>query len=86
MDIKQFKKWLIDNGLEEDDLFSEALKCYQIEAYKASFLYSYLGFVNFIKEIILNLRRLRESSEELLQKFKSWIPKNNGKQKPSPLS
>ena len=60
MDIKQFKKWLIDNGLEEDDLFSEALKCYQIEAYKASFLYSYLGFVNFIKEIILNYKGVPE--------------------------
>ena len=32
MDIKQFKKWLIDNELEEDDLFTEALKCYQIVA------------------------------------------------------
>lgn len=65
MDIKQFKKWLIDNELEEDDLFTEALKCYQIEAYKAAFLYSYLGFVNFIKEIILNYRGVPEKYKEI---------------------
>lgn len=53
MEIKKFKTWLIDNNMESD-LFLEAIRCYQVDAYKAAFLYSYLGFIEYIKEKIIN--------------------------------
>lgn len=54
MEIKEFKKWLIEIGEDDNQLYIEAMKCYQIEAYKASFLYSYLAFMNHIKNLILD--------------------------------
>ena len=53
MEVKKFRTWLIDNNLESD-LFLEAIKCYQVDAYKAAFFYSYLGFIEFIKEVIIS--------------------------------
>ena len=54
MEIKNFKQWLIENDMEEDELFIQSIKCYQIEAYKAAYLYSYLALINYIKEKVLN--------------------------------
>lgn len=53
MEIKKFKQWLIENEYEEDELFVQSIKCFQIEAYKAAYLYSYLALINYIKEIII---------------------------------
>lgn len=33
--------------------FVQSIKCFQIEAYKAAYLYSYLALINYIKEIII---------------------------------
>ena len=38
-------------------LFGEAIKCYSIEAYRASLLLSYLGFLTYIKEMIMNSQK-----------------------------
>jgi hypothetical protein len=54
MDLKNFKIWLVENNLDDNELFEQSIKCYQIEAYKAAYLYSYLGFVDFIKNVIVN--------------------------------
>lgn len=48
MDIREFKKWIIENHFEENDLFQEALICYNNRAYKAAYMFSYLAFTNYI--------------------------------------
>jgi hypothetical protein len=54
MELREFKIWLIDNRLDDNELFNESIKCYQIEAYKAAYLYSYLGYMNYIKKVIID--------------------------------
>lgn len=54
MDLRNFKIWLVKNNLDDNELFDQSIKCYQIEAHKAAYLYSYLGFVDFIKNVIVN--------------------------------
>lgn len=58
MEIKKFKEWLVKNDLAENELFSQSVKCYQSEAYKAAYLYSYLGYMDYIKNTILNYARV----------------------------
>lgn len=41
------------HSLDSKLLFEEAIKCYKIEAFRASLLFSYLGFLNYIKEMII---------------------------------
>lgn len=48
MDIREFKKWIIENHFEENDLFQEALICYNNRAYKAAYMFSYLAFTNYM--------------------------------------
>src|SRR5690606_38212653 len=38
-------------------LFEESLLCYRIKAYRASLLFSYLGFLTFIKELIIKSKK-----------------------------
>lgn len=54
MDLRNFKIWLVKNNLDDNELFDQSIKCYQIEANKAAYLHSYLGFVDFIKNVIVN--------------------------------
>ena len=56
MEIKEFKKWLIDKSLDDNELFLESIRCFQVEAYKAAYLYSYLSYIDYIKELILEYR------------------------------
>ena len=58
MEIKKFKEWLVRNDLAENELFSQSVKCYQSEVYKAAYLYSYLGYMDYIKNTILNYARI----------------------------
>lgn len=60
MVVKQFKQWLVENDLDNNELFNESIKCYQVEAYKAAYLFSYLGFIDYIKETILRYPRIPE--------------------------
>lgn len=45
--------------LSEDanNLFQESILCFKIKAYRASLLFSYLGFMTFIKELIIKSKR-----------------------------
>lgn len=54
MELKRFKEWLVKNDLDENELFAQSVKCYQFEAYKAAYLYSYLGYMDYIKNTIIN--------------------------------
>lgn len=44
-------------SLECNYLFQEAIKCYKIEAFRASLLFSYLGFLTHIKGIIISSKK-----------------------------
>lgn len=48
--------WLEEQTIDEEtrELFLEGVRCYKAEAYRASFLFSYLGFQSMIKNIIMN--------------------------------
>lgn len=80
MDVKEFKKWLIDNDEDENELYVESIKCFQVESYKASFLFSYLGLMNYIRNLILNYRgvpkRFKENKNDDFRKRK-WKEKVN---------
>ena len=47
------------NEFSEDaqKLFQESILCYKIKAYRASLLFSYLGFLTVIKELIIKTKR-----------------------------
>lgn len=34
MEVKEFKKWLVEKEFDEDELFKESIKTYNAEAYK----------------------------------------------------
>src|SRR5699024_10910359 len=70
MDIRNFKIWLIENKIENNDLFDQSLKCYQVEAYKAAYLYSYLGFLDYIRELVLNYKGIPKQFNNKLEKTK----------------
>ncbi len=56
MEVREFKKWLIDNGFEDDELYQESLKCYQVEAYKAAYIFSYLANHKYIARLAIDYR------------------------------
>ena len=58
MEVREFKKWLIDNGFEDDELYQESLKCYQVEAYKAAYIFSYLANHKYIARLAIDYRGL----------------------------
>src|SRR5699024_1005653 len=71
MNIRDFKIWLIENKIENNDLFDQSLKCYQVEAYKAAYLYSYLGFLDYIRELVLNYKGIPKQFNNKLKKNKN---------------
>lgn len=52
----EIQKWINNQNFSEEveRLFEESIICYKTEAYRASLLFSYLGFMTIIKERILN--------------------------------
>lgn len=54
MEVREFKKWLIDNNLDNDELYQESLKCYQVEAYKAAYIFSYLANHKYIAKLAID--------------------------------
>ncbi|EES35649.1 hypothetical protein [Staphylococcus epidermidis] len=79
MEIKEFKKWLVEKGFDEDELFKESIKTYNAEAYKASYLFSYLAFMNIIKKRIMNYSKVPSSFERKIEneniRQKKWKEK-----------
>lgn len=58
MELREFKRWLIDKGLEDDELYQESIKCYQVEAYRAAYLYSYLANHKYIANLALDYKAI----------------------------
>lgn len=56
MEVREFKKWLIDNNLDNDELYQESLKCYQVEAYKAAYIFSYLANHKYIAKLAIDYK------------------------------
>lgn len=54
--MKDIENWIDERikDYSEDsyNLFKESILCYNIKAYRASFLFSYLGFFKYIKELL----------------------------------
>ena len=79
MENKEFKKWLVEKGFDEDELFKESIKTYNAEAYKASYLFSYLAFMNIIKKRIMNYSKVPSSFERKIEneniRQKKWKEK-----------
>ncbi|NJM79038.1 MAG: hypothetical protein HC854_04260, partial [Flavobacterium sp.] len=44
-------------SIDSKSLFDESLLCYKIKAFRASLLFSYLGFLTIIKEIIISSKK-----------------------------
>lgn len=63
MELREFKHWLIDNGFEENELYLESIKCYQVEAYRAAYIFSYLANHKYISEVIIKYRGVPKSFE-----------------------
>lgn len=64
MELREFKHWLLDNGLDENELYVESIKCYQVEAYRAAYIFSYLANHKYISEKIINYRGIPKSFEK----------------------
>lgn len=54
MELREFKHWLIDNDFESNELYQKAIKCYQVEAYKAAYLYTYLANIQYVTDLVLS--------------------------------
>ncbi|MGT2895344.1 hypothetical protein ACVRZR_03050 [Streptococcus entericus] len=61
MELREFKHWMIDKGFENDELFLESIKCYQVEAYKAAYIFSYLANHKYISETAIKYRGVPKS-------------------------
>lgn len=56
MELREFKKWLIDNKIENDELYEESIKCYQVGAYRAAYIFSYLANHKNIAKLAIDYR------------------------------
>lgn len=56
----EIETWLEENSIPQSakNLFSEAIICYKVSAYRSSFIMSYIGFQNILKEKILNSTKI----------------------------
>jgi len=68
-----FGKWILEQSMPQEslDTFLEAILCYKFGAYKASLLFSYIGFQLIVKDRILN-----SNMPQLFPKSK-WIQIHN---------
>jgi len=68
-----FEKWILEQSMPQEslDTFLEAILCYKFGAYKASLLFSYIGFQLIVKDRILN-----SNMPQLFPKSK-WIQIHN---------
>jgi len=63
----EFEEWVLSQDMSEtaEDLFREAITCYKASAYRATLLFSYLGFQTIIQDRILASRRPTSINEAL---------------------
>ncbi|HEV7785046.1 MAG TPA: hypothetical protein VGQ28_06890, partial [Thermoanaerobaculia bacterium] len=50
-----FRAWLLEQGIDthSQSLFNEALLCYQVSAYRAALVFSYLGFLRILVQRLI---------------------------------
>tara|TARA_R110001592_G_scaffold33835_5_gene116850 strand:- start:1821 stop:3080 length:1260 start_codon:yes stop_codon:yes gene_type:complete len=55
----EIENWIISKHYSTNvkRLFSESVICYRNEAYRASLLFSYIGFLTIIKQVLINSKR-----------------------------
>lgn len=68
MELRDFKKWIIDNDFESNDLFQESLVCYCNQAYKAAYMFSYLAFIEYLRNSIISYKGIPIKFEEKWRK------------------
>lgn len=71
MDLRAFKEWIIENDFENNELFQESLICYCNRAYKAAYMFSYLAFIEYLRDIIIEYKGVPIKFEE------KWREKKN---------
>lgn len=81
MEVREFKKWLIDNGFEDDELYQESLKCYQVEAYKAAYIFSYLANHKYIARLAIDYRGIPSNFMSKCLENKQDIRENKWEEK-----
>lgn len=64
MNVKDFKNWLLENEFDGNDLFVESLICYNNRAYRAAYMLSYLGFAEYIRNLIIEYDEVPLKFEE----------------------
>lgn len=75
MKLRDFDEWIIENNFENNELFKESLECYCNQAYKSAYMFSYLAFIEFLKNSILNYQGIPVRFEE---KWRDRYEKKNG--------
>ncbi len=63
----EFEKWLLDNGFGENDLFNESLVCYNNRAYRAAYMFSYLGYADYIRNQVIEYRGVPVRYEDKME-------------------
>lgn len=56
MELREFKEWLIENNFENNALFQEAITCYCNKADRAAYLLSYLAFMEYLRNCLINYK------------------------------
>ena len=56
MELREFKKWIIENDFEDNELFKEALVCYCNRAHRAAYMLSYLAFIEYLRDRVLDYK------------------------------
>ncbi|MFQ4139816.1 hypothetical protein PGN35_026230 [Nodosilinea sp. PGN35] len=66
-----FEEWVLSLGISETakEIFRESITCYRSRAYRASLLFSYIGFQTVLKERLLNSRISNGISESYWNKI-----------------
>ena len=77
MDLRAFKEWIIENDFEKNELFQESLICYCNRAYKAAYMFSYVAFIEYLRDIIIEHKGIPIKFEEKWRK--KFENKNEGK-------
>lgn len=67
MNLKDFKIWCLENDMDKNTLFDEALICYNNRAYRAAYLLSYLGFAEYIRNMLIEYKEVPLKFKEKLK-------------------
>lgn len=80
MELREFKKWIIENDFEDNELFQEALVCYCNRAHRAAYMLSYLAFIEYLRDRVLDYKGIPVRFEEKWRNKKTKDNPTNVKQ------